>query len=217
MPWGPPGTIKINMGRYRVGGKRCRVGQKYRVGDPFTAGRHPPRLKTPPHSHRWGLGGGRGFYHTSQILPRPSRFWRPNAEMGLVAVGCFLTFPIQNNFAENSPRHRNPLGRKTHRIDVGGYMRRGGLEPGNRQEATKTPFLGRCSKFYSSWLPSLPNPPEREGFGGLTALVTRAQLHAGCVESGRGSSWDQIVRRRPLARWTRPPEEGRGRPASPLS
>jgi hypothetical protein len=52
-----------------------------------------------------------------------SRFWRPNAEMVLVAVGCFLAFPIQNNFAENSPRHRNPLGRKTHRIDVGGYMR----------------------------------------------------------------------------------------------
>lgn len=57
-------------------------------------------------------------------LPRQSRFWRPNAGMGSVAVGRFLKSPILNNISENRPRHLKPPGGETRGIDVGGYMRK---------------------------------------------------------------------------------------------
>jgi hypothetical protein len=66
---------------------------------------------------------GRSFLRVG-APPRRSRFWRPNADMGLVAVGRLLKFPIQNNIAENRARHRNPPGWETRGIDVGGYMRK---------------------------------------------------------------------------------------------
>jgi hypothetical protein len=59
----------------------------------------------------------------SRVAPRPSQICRPNAEMGLVAVGRFFENPIQNNFSEIDSRHRNPHPRKSRMNDVGGYMR----------------------------------------------------------------------------------------------
>ena len=59
----------------------------------------------------------------SRVAPRPSQICRPNAEMGLVAVGRFFENPIQNNFSGIDSRHRNPRPRKSRGIDVGGYMR----------------------------------------------------------------------------------------------